>query len=240
MNIMSYILRKTLILVRKNLIPPPVVKVILKFENKRRYRVRKHYFDKLKSAIQPTTSIFCNNCFGARISQDLGYQYNSPIAGLKFPEMDYHIFLENLSEALKAELKFRNRSKYENFDENIRQNYLIGYLDVEGKDIEIWMVHYKDEQIAKEKWERRCKRVNFNDIVIIETSYDETTEKEVDAFLKLPFAKKVYFSDKKLKIHNPNFFCVKEVEGRGIAPYAEAHILYKYMVQSDWIHNFSN
>lgn len=57
--------------------------------------MRKPYFPTLRSIFDENTSIICNNCFGGRISQDLGYPYNSPTVGLYFFYPDYIRFLKN-------------------------------------------------------------------------------------------------------------------------------------------------
>ena len=233
MNLKSYILRFAIFLVdNTKLIPPPIIKRLQSYENKKRYQKRLPYFNTLKKTILPTTSIFCNNCFGARISQDLGYSYNSPIAGLKFPEADYLIFLQNLREFLNAPLKFKQKSKYSSYKET---GYPIGSLTVDNKEVEIYFVHYKTEEEAIEKWTRRCKRVNWNDIIVIETEYPDTDSIRIMEFFNLPFKKKVYFSSKHHNIADANFFIIHELNGMELAPYREAHILYIYLVKSDWI-----
>ena len=49
--------------------------------------MRHRYREQLRKLFGPTTTIISNNCFGGRISQDLGYAYNSPTVGLFFSEL---------------------------------------------------------------------------------------------------------------------------------------------------------
>lgn len=235
MSVYSYLLRIGLKINKLSLIPPPVRKLLQKFENHRRYNQRKKYFTILRRGISPDTSIFCNNCFGARISQDLGYAYNSPCVGLKFPENDYQVFLENLQWVEKAELHFRKHSKYEWFNE-YDQNYPIGYITVNGNDVEIWFVHYKTNQEAYDKWKRRCKRINWNDIVIIETNYTDSSKDNVESFFKLPYHRTVYLSNKQFDSKHDNYMFVDKLcQYSSMAPYAEAHILYEYLSKVNWL-----
>lgn len=60
------------------------------------HSLRSPYTNQLKKHITSDATIISNNCFGGRVPQDLGYQYNSPTAGLFFCYPDYIIFLKNL------------------------------------------------------------------------------------------------------------------------------------------------
>lgn len=228
-KLLRFVLKKGVLAYTPNFI----IKTLQSMENSRRYTLRKQYFPLLKAGISEDASIFCNNCFGARISQDLGYQYNLPIAGLKFPQDDYHLLLENIEYIRNSEIKPRQTSKYEWFSE---EGYPIGYIDLNGNDIEVWLVHYRSIAEANQKWQRRCQRINFNNLIILETDYaNKTTEVDVNRFFSLPFEKKIYFSSNpSLNIEYKNFFLVEECQGIALAPYQEAHILYKYLVKADW------
>lgn len=134
----------------------------------------------IRKRIKPTTSIICNNCLGGRISQDLRYPYNSPTIGLFFNYPDYVDFLENLKECVTTPIMFRKTSKY-----LPQVNYPIGYFNIDGKDIQVDFLHYATEKEAREKWERRCKRVNWGDIVFIGSEQDGCNEQDIDRFVNI-------------------------------------------------------
>lgn len=73
--------------------------------------------------------------------------------------MDYpHFikFLRNIPKYLQTELTFCK-------EDNL--SYPVGKLD----DIKIYFQHYHSEQEAKQKWEERCKRINFENLFILLT-----------------------------------------------------------------------
>ena len=70
-----------------------------------------------------------------------------------------------------------------------------------GKNtIEIFFLHYHSEQEAREKWERRIQRINWNKLLVKFNDQNGCTEKEVDNFMRLPFKNKLFFTCK----HWPN------------------------------------
>ena len=91
------------------------------------------------------------------------YSYNSPTVGLFLRWEDYLCFCEYLPECLTAELKFRERSKFD----NLPKAYPVGFLNVCGNDIEINFLHYKTKDEALDKWKRRCARVNLQEVIFI-------------------------------------------------------------------------
>lgn len=85
------------------------IKISLLWRLRKMYRMLFVPFIKLR--ISPTTSIICNNCLGARISQDCGYPYNSPTAGLYIPFPDYIWFLKHLQLAKSAPLTVESHTE---------------------------------------------------------------------------------------------------------------------------------
>lgn len=195
-------------------------------------RKRKKYFPQLRQLIKPTTTIISSNCFAGRIMQDLNHEYNSPTLGLYFFADDYIKFLKNLKyNLLEASLTFTEKSKYPIGNER-RKNwpfkYPIGQLDGE---IEIHFLHYHSEEEAKTKWQRRAKRVNFNDIIVIGMQQNIPTLNAMKEFSKIPFERKIYFvttenTISKDTVYIPEFKGMEEVGD----PYKKGHIFYKHLV----------
>lgn len=70
-----------------------------------------------------------------------------------------------------------------------------------GKNsIEIFFLHYHSEQEAREKWERRVQRINWNKLLVKFNDQNGCTETEVNKYMKMPFKNKVFFTCK----HWPN------------------------------------
>lgn len=134
-------------------------------------------------------SLFCNNCIGGIILNNLGQRFNSPTVNLYFFAPDYIAFLERLEYYLNQEISFSYRSKYDN---EVKE-YPIGTIE----DVEMHFVHYHSFEEAKQKWHTRARRVNYDNMFIIGSDRDLCTPEIIERFLKLPYKNKIFFSAKK-------------------------------------------
>ena len=140
--------------------------------------------------------IISNNCWGYHYYKSNEIPYPTPFIGLFLYIPDYIKLLENFESYMETELKFVKRSKWPvKLD-----NYPIGIIN----DAEIHFLHYKTEQEAREKWNRRLSRMHknydryyfkFDDI---EKPFDYSIIKR---FHDLPFKNKISFT----KIRYPEF-----------------------------------
>lgn len=140
-------------------------------------------------------SIISNNCLGGSIYQDLGLKYTTPTIGLFFYAPCYIKMLKNLDFFLKSEIKFINKSKYDdaNINREIGKKYPIGLL---GEEIEIHFVHYATPQEAEKKWNTRLQRLNMDNLFICFSDRDLCEPKHIKEFENLPFKNKVCFTAK--------------------------------------------
>lgn len=108
---------------------------------------------------------------------------------------------------------------------------------LDGK-VEIHFLHYHSEQEAKEKWMRRCKRINFSDLVIIGNDQNLCSLENIEEFSQLKFDKKIFFSSKNLSI--PNTVFIKEYADQETVgdAYHEAHVFYRYLVRYASLNNW--
>lgn len=144
-------------------------------------------------------SIISNNCWGGICYEYFGLQKLSPTVGCYFFANDYIKFISRLEYYLKQELRFipLNQSKYSKeiseFGETNKENLTapIGLLD----DVEIVFLHYKNQLKAYEKWNRRIKRINYNNLIFKFSHQNNCTEEHIKTFnqLDLP-GKKICFS----------------------------------------------
>ena len=159
--------------------------------------VRKLFAKKRKKDLLKTNfTIISNNCWGGMIYESYAIQKQSPTVGLFFMAKDYIKFVSNLKEYLFSELLFiePKESKWASYFENDKSfgTYPIGRL----KDIEIFFAHYKNEKEAKEKWSRRIKRINWDNLILKFNDQNGCTYEDILCFDKLPFKKKICFSVK--------------------------------------------
>ncbi len=72
------------------------------------------------------------------------------------------------------------------------ENYPVGLVG----DIKCHCIHYKTFEEAREKWETRKKRIISKRIVCTLTDQNECTPELVERFMKLPYPKIFFTSDK--------------------------------------------
>ncbi len=171
-------------------------------------KIKKNIFDFFISFLYETKRIFIkkkvknknftiisNNCWAGKCYQYLDMPYLTPTVGLYFFASDYIKFISNLKHYLEIPLEFidANESKY--YDELCSRNQaqkIIARLD----NIEIVFLHYKTKEEVIEKWERRKKRVNYDNIIIKFSRMNLCTELEFDAFSKISFTSKFFIDNK--------------------------------------------
>lgn len=149
-------------------------------------------------------SLISNNCIGGIIYNDLGLKFTSPTINLYFYAPDYIRFVSNLKYNLSLELKEAENSKY--LDQ--LPNYPIGKLE----EIEIHFNHYLNFKEAKDKWEERLKRINWNNLFIIGSDRDGCTKELIYEFSKIPY-KKVFFTSRQ-DIKDENVVYISKYKGQ--------------------------
>lgn len=139
-------------------------------------------------------TIISNNCWGGFMYQSCKLSYSSPFIGLYMYAPEYISMLRNLRYNLAQPLHFlkHENSKYRSI---VPQQYIIGTLGDTG--IELVFMHYHLEEEALEKWNRRLKRINWNNMIVkfSDTDYG-CTDALISEFDKMPFKHKVCFTAK--------------------------------------------
>lgn len=145
-------------------------------------------------------TIISNNCWGGMVYESFKLQKQTPTVGLFFMADEYIKFLKQFPEILNEKLKFI--SPYESL-----------YIDFLGKDsrfgkypvgklgnVEIEFLHYHNEEEAREKWIRRCKRINFEHIFFKMNDQNLCKERHLQEFARMDFENKLIFSSKAYSI----------------------------------------
>lgn len=147
-----------------------------------------------------TPIIISNNCWGYHYYQNNNIPYPTPFIGLYLYAPDYINMVENFDEYINTEIRFTKSSKWPvKF-----KNYPIGLL----KNAEIHFLHYKTENEAKDKWNRRLSRMHKNyDRYYFK--FDDVEKPFDDALLRrfhtLPFKNKISFTSKRHPEFENNF-----------------------------------
>jgi len=166
-------------------------------------------------------TILSNNCTGGLISHDLGKRFLSPTVNLFIKAPDFVKFLSNLDHYLKQEI-------VEIHKEGI--SYPVGKLD----DIEIYFMHYKDINEAREKWYERSKRINYDNIFIIMVDDNRCTKETIKQFEQLPYKNKVFLTNKRYKNCKTAYY-IKGFENK---EYIEDITMYKNIFGQKYYDNF--
>lgn len=147
-------------------------------------------------------TIISMNCTGGILSHDLGLKFLSPTVNLFMRAEDFIKFCENL----KYYLSIDNFVECKESDVIGNRTYPIAYLG----DLTLFLVHYRSVAEAEEKWNERKKRINWDNIVIMNTDREGMTEELKERFEKLPYRKVLF-------VHKPDkrylsCFCLKGYE----------------------------
>lgn len=139
-------------------------------------------------------TIISNNCWGGHVYRRYGLPYKSPTVGMYFFPDEYLHFVQNLEESLTSDFRVTEAKEskyYETLIERKQESVLIGKL---SNGVEIVLLHYHSPEEAIEKWNRRCKRVNYNNIILKFSSLDKCTKEHCKAFDLLDYKKKIMFT----------------------------------------------
>lgn len=151
-------------------------------------------FDKI-GLKNKTFSIISNNCFGGFIYDRFGLQYASPTVGLSFPSKDYLKFLKNLEHYLNCQIEDLPKEQIKNLEFLKVNNLNIDTCKLfKLDDLEVNCLHYPNPKVANEKWKRRAKRVNLDNLLVKMNDQNCATVEDMKEFLKLPFKNKLLFT----------------------------------------------
>lgn len=147
-------------------------------------------------------TIISNNCWGGTVYEAHNLPKESPTVGMFFMADDYIRFLSHLKEYLAADLAFikPGESKWKNEEATSSDkrwgSYPVGKIQIGGgiEPIEIFFLHYHSEQEAKDKWERRIGRINWDRLLVKFNDQNGCTEEHIRAFDALPYKNKVCFT----------------------------------------------
>lgn len=125
-------------------------------------------------------TILCSNCIGGAVSHYCGKEFLSPTVNLWIRQDDFIKLCCNLKWYMAQKLEFIKTS----------ENYPVARCG----DITIHFNHDNIEQEAEAKWERRKKRINYNNLYIVMYVGDGITEEDIRKLESVPCKNKVVLS----------------------------------------------
>lgn len=128
-------------------------------------------------------SIIANNCWGGVTYNALGMQFLSPFINMFVLPEDYLKLLNRFDFYMDQPLHYIE----DGFEVNLKRNYPIVGL----ADVTLNFNHYTEFESAVQIWEKRKARLNFDNL-FVEMIID--TRESLEAFLKVPFARKIGLS----------------------------------------------
>lgn len=139
-------------------------------------------FNEYIELVKSNITILSNNCWGGIIYNTLAIECLSPFKNLSVAAKEYIKVLNDLKTYMAYELRFEKFA----IEPNINTRYPVMLLG----DVEIHCNHDTDPDVAVEKWNRRVKKINYDNIFA--EMYTEDAE-IADMFCKLDYDKKVCF-----------------------------------------------
>lgn len=144
-------------------------------------------------------SIICGTCAGGIIYHRCRRQFQSPTVNLWFTEKDLQTMAKDLKHYMNCELRFLGRDS-------------MGFPVADLGGVMIHFNHAKNEEEARELWNRRKVRVNYENVWLLSSDRGLSYE-DIKAFGELPAKGRVMFTAKEY----PEFdycLCIKEYEGK--------------------------
>lgn len=160
--------------------------------------IRRTTTGRRKRITQDKFTIISNNCWGGLVYESYGLEKQSPTVGLYFMAEEYIKFLSNLKYYIcDCEMTFIPPEQARHYDYYKTGSSFGSYPIARLGDVEIAMLHYHSEAEAKEKWERRCKKIHWDKLFIKMNDQNKCQAHHAEAFGRLPFEHKAFFTVKK-------------------------------------------
>ena len=117
------------------------------------------------------------NCIGGVLYHDLGMRFLSPTINAFIPEPGFVKLVLNLRHYIEQELEM-----------HWGEEYPIGTLD----DVEIHFMHYDTCKMAKDSWDKRKARINWDKIFVIGTDRDGFDEAVYEQWKEISYPKVLF------------------------------------------------
>lgn len=147
-------------------------------------------------------TIISQNCIGGVFVHDMNLPFQSPTVNLMIPAADFIKFVKNLEHYLNVEPEIWQGEKYP-----------MGRLE----DVELHFVHYDTCLQASEAWERRKKRVNLQNVLVLSTDRDGFDETVFEQWKTISYPKLLFTAREDYSRH-PDSLYFPEYQDDGCVP----------------------
>jgi len=160
-------------------------------------RVQRSIADRLQRMRlqEPHFSIIANNCWGAEAYRQLKLPYATPFVGSMVYAPCYLKLASDLKGYLSTPLEFTEVSRYDNVNDRRANGSMVYPIGTLG-DVEIHFFHYPTLAEAKDKWNRRMERFNWDRVFLRFSTLYKARDEHIKAFDAIDVAPKVCFSDR--------------------------------------------
>ena len=188
--------------------------------------LREAYKKKKRKGIKNSDfTLIASNCNGGVILHDLNLKFNTPFINLSLPPKDFIKLVENFEYYMSLNVE-------ETTDEKV--NWPVGKLG----DLRINFMHYGSFEEAKNKWDERKKRINWNKLFFMLTEREGCTFDDLIKFDKLPIKNKIVFTHKKYPDIKSSFYIrgFEKKDGIGLSMhYPKIYSIKRYVDQFDFV-----
>jgi uncharacterized protein (DUF1919 family) len=127
--------------------------------------------------------VISDDCWAGELYKHVGRPYNTPFVGVSMRAPDYLRLLSDLPGHLGQELSLEGEGESAE-----GRPYPIGYLG----DVAIDFIHYPEVSEAREKFERRRERIDFDHLFFkLSAGRPHCTPELLEQFEALPFERKL-------------------------------------------------
>ena len=191
------------------------------------FSLKERILRKVKSYIEPLTvslrrkklnntdfTIISNNCWGGMCYEHFDLPKMSPTVGMYIFAEDYIKLIGDLRRYMSMDLKMIPAEQSRHAEELRRREQLHIPVGVLGGDIEIVFLHYKEPELAKQKWDRRVARINWDNLIIKFSYMNLCEDAHIHQFEKLQGVKKFAFSGKPFPEYDDVYVIPGNEDGR--------------------------
>lgn len=156
-------------------------------------------------------TIISNDSWGTSAYKALGLIYQTPLIGTQIFAPCYLELLRDLRKYLKSPLIFTNISRYEFVNQRRQEKfYPVGLL---GGKVEIHFIYDSDEELVLANWNKRCQRINWNNLLIKFSLHSERNQEQIlKEFEQLNYPRKVCFTSQPFPDFKSTIFIPESIE----------------------------